>query len=192
VRIEGSRKFVRRIGGRDVTTELRLEDLSLSADISREASSVAGLMGLAGELMAYTVEQLTIMDAGYRGWRAATAKRVLDGDPKTAEWKVKLDIEADPKFIEWKNGIGQLEGDLEYLRAYMSSLQAKASMIRASIEQSKIGDYGAGLGIETGSRETSSDEEETPRIRRTPMRTPVGGGDRDDRVGRAMSKGKED
>jgi hypothetical protein len=192
VRIEGSRKFVRRIGGRDVTTELRLEDLSLSSDISREASSVAGLMGLAGELMAHTVEQLTLVDAGYRGWRAATAKKVLDADPKTAEWKVKLEIESDPKFIEWKNSIGQLEGDLEYLRAYMSSLQVKASMIRATIEQSKIGDYGAALGIETGSRETPSDEEETPRVRRTPMRAPAGGGDRDDRIGRAMSKGKED
>ena len=192
MRIEGSRKFIRRIGGRDVTTELRLEDLSLSSDVSREASSVAGLMGLAGELMAYTVEQLTITDAGYRGWRAATAKKVLDVDPKTAEWKVKLDIESDSKFIEWKNSVGQLEGDLEYLRAYMSSLQVKASMIRATIEQSKIGDYGAGLGIETGSRETSTDEEEIPRVRRTPMRAPAGGGDRDDRIGRAMSKGKED
>lgn len=122
----GDRRFVRRIDGREVETILRRSDLDLGADLQADAGAPSSMMGLVGELIAATIEDLGIVDSQYRAWRASKALAV--GADKVAEHKVKALIEADPMFREWKSEIARLEGDLEYLRSYFEGLRTKGMM----------------------------------------------------------------
>lgn len=166
--------------------------LRASADLLEDAAQVAAYMGTVGELVAEYTAQLELLDAKYRTWRAQATDRLLQTDPKMAEWKVNVGVNAQPNFLEFKTEAARLTGALEWLRSFHEALRIKASMVRARVEihragASYAGDVGADadtddhrqpLRVRGGMRETHVDpvEEREDRVRNA-MRTKARAGE---------------
>lgn len=62
------------------------------------------LVALREELLARAKKQaeLVRVKAEYRHWRATEGARLLDADPKMAQWKIDQAIEANPEFMAHK------------------------------------------------------------------------------------------
>jgi hypothetical protein len=150
------RIFLRKIGETNVATTLDTDDLRLGSDVIDEASRVAGVIGLVGELIAYTVQEAQIADAEYRHWRGRKSESFAG--EKLAEHRIKSRVDGDELFLICKTRMARLDGDLEFLQAYREALRTKASMIRAKIDFHKIN---AEAGPVLGSTEDRGSDRET-------------------------------
>lgn len=114
----------------------------LVGDISRDMDRVASVMAYWATVWAAAEQEKIKSDSAYRAWRATFARRILDGDPKLAEWKVKAAIEASPKFNAFKHALATAtrnvvlsRGQFESYRVKASVLQSRGAMLRAEGER---------------------------------------------------------
>jgi hypothetical protein len=152
-----ARTFIREIRDADdnvtqVEIVLSSDDLLIVRSLEEEASDVAAMMALAGDLIGEWTTGVEIADAKYRRWRAQQSETQAGAAEKApAEWKVKAAIEAHPEFDQHKVGIAQLTGELEFLRAYFAGLQVKSTQIRGLMDRDgaasrQIGKHGVPSG----------------------------------------------
>lgn len=133
------RVFRRRVAGQEVETRIEPEILALTGDHDRDAADVASWLGLVAELLAEATQALEDADVEYRHWRAVASRSVLLEDPKTAEWKVKTEVETHPRFPVVKAPLAKLEADIAFLRGYHDALIAKGQMIRVRVDLVRSG-----------------------------------------------------
>lgn len=140
--------------------EVNLQELLEIVDISDDMNKVAALMGRWGSLCAEAEAEKTVVDMHYRKWRADLTQKIMEAEPKLAEWKVKSKIEANPDFAKMKMAIAQTIKNFSTARYVYGSLLEKAHML-----QSK----GAMLRFELDS--TSMNAKSPPRVKKTDDRS---------------------
>lgn len=168
------RTFNYKVGGKTVEIVLDSKHLRPSEDLDSDAAEVANLFGQLAQAMAESTAQLDRTDAEYRRFRATETQAILEADPKAAEWKCKASIEASDAFLAFKMRMAEINGDIEFLRAYQEGLRTKAAMIKVRASMDSTGRAMAGSGSVFARGDRSRDDDE-PRGR---------GRDNDDRADR--------
>ena len=147
------REFIKTHGAIAVRVVVDPAWLRASHDLLEDAAQVAAYMGTVGELVAEYTAALELLDAKYRTWRAQATDRLLGTDPKMAEWKCNVGVNAQARFLEFKSEAARLTGDLEWLRSFHEALRTKASMVRARVEiQRAAGTYAEDVTGDTEER----------------------------------------
>lgn len=109
----------------DIASELEI------VDISTEMSQVAAKMSWWGNVWGAAEEEAERVDSHYRHWRAQMGQKIMGADPKTAEWKVKQEIEADPAFIKFKEAHAKALGNVTRVRGVFEAFKAKANQLQS-------------------------------------------------------------
>ena len=117
------------VDGENVLVDLEAE-LEI-VDISTEMSQVSAKMSWWGNVWGAAEEEAARVDAHYRHWRAQMGKRIMDADPKTAEWKVKQEIEADAAFIKFKEAHAKALGNVTRVRGVFEAFKAKSNQLQS-------------------------------------------------------------
>jgi len=118
-----------KIEGEEIVFD-RDKELSIR-DLSADQTRIAAQMSYWGQLQASAESEKIRADTYYRTWRAVNGKKVLDADPKLAEWKVKMELEAMPDFQKLKNGIAQATYNLVVCRTVFDSFRIKANQLQS-------------------------------------------------------------
>jgi hypothetical protein len=101
------------------------------ADLDLDMDNVASQMSYYGDLWSQAEEEAIQADAHYRAWRAEYGEKLLNSDPKLAEWKVKQKVEASPKFLAIKERLAKAKRNVTILRAHFDALNKKASILQS-------------------------------------------------------------
>ncbi len=116
------------------------EELTIN-DMGEDQQFVAARMAFWGSLAAAAEGEKIRTDAYYRTWRAKLGSTILKKDPKTAEWKVRQQIEADENFEKLKASIAAAQQNVsickntfESFKTKASQLQSKGAMMRAELD----------------------------------------------------------
>jgi hypothetical protein len=127
------------VAGEKIEGDLKA-DLTIH-DISSEMDNVANQHSWWGGVLAAARAEAEKLEAMYRQWRAKESLRVLERDPKLAEWKVKLKVEASPDFMRHKEAkalairnVSQLENIVESFRVKAEQLRSKGAHARFYME----------------------------------------------------------
>lgn len=118
-----------------------VDDVLEISDLDSDMSTVAAQMGYWASLNASAERERVQADSFYRQWRAESGKRLIEKDPKLAEWKVRQEIEAADAFKKLKNALAEAvrnttitRGIYEALRTKASMLQSRGAMMRAELD----------------------------------------------------------
>ena len=146
----GKRIFRRWVGDLMIDVEIdRVAILNLGDDLDTASGDVAANIGLVGELIGDYTRLFAQKDAEYRNWKAATYLRfkLVDGKAPSDEL-VKNQVDGEPEFVTRKAELGELEGDLEYLRGLHEALRAKTTLINARVNLRRGKEYGESGGVD--------------------------------------------
>lgn len=132
-----------KVDGKLVTLDFA-EDLGIF-DLNKEQKEIAGKMAYWGAVWGSAEGEKIKTEAQYRRWRAELTTRILEKDPKLAEWKVRSLIESDDKFLMYKEAISRAEEQVITCRSLFDSYKKKANQLqsqgafeRASFNATKI------------------------------------------------------
>jgi len=117
------------VNGHEVTldTDYDLQVGALSGDMDK----VAAQMGFWGSVWAAAVKERAEAEAHYRYWRAKASEEVLASEPKLAEWKVKLKVEADPRFVTYKQALALADRNVVLAKSAFDSFDKKANQLQS-------------------------------------------------------------
>lgn len=133
-----SRTFKKKLGGREVEITLNFADLHPDLDIDAEARSIPQTLAHLAELTEATIVEFREEDAKYRRWRGQRTERELAENGKLPEWRIENVVNADSDFLRRKTRLAELEGELEFLRAYTEAVRTQAFMIKSRIDVLKV------------------------------------------------------
>ncbi len=143
------------INGKPVDVDL--DDLLVITDVGNDMDMVAAQMSFWASLHAEAEAEKIKVDTYYRNWRAKVGQKLLETDPKLAEWKVRQLIESHRNFEALKEAISRAahnttvtRGIYESLRTKANMLQSKGAMMRAELDA-------------TGMSTPTSDKKRSPR-----------------------------
>jgi len=164
------RTFVRVAGGREIETTLDEADLELDVTSATPGirATLAADVGTVGGLLADVIEEEECVDAEYRQWRGREFTKILEEDPKLAEWKAKARMEAKDAFLEYKRAAAKLAADREFLVRYIKALEINADGINQSDWKDRVVGKAANAAraSSAGSAEEQDGAIETARERR--------------------------
>lgn len=110
-------------------------------NISEDQSKVAAQMAYWSSVWSAAEAEKIMVDASYRRWRAQTGRKIIEREPKIAEWKVKQKIEAHSMFMKMKQAISIAasnaiiaKGIFESFRIKANALQSKGAQARAELD----------------------------------------------------------
>lgn len=118
-----------KVNGEEVTLDVSV-DLFVG-DLSGDMDRVAAQMGFWGNVWAAAVQERDEAEAYYRQWRARMTEKILEGDPKLAEWKVRARVEADGTFLKLKHALALAEGNVIMAKATFESLDKKSNQLQS-------------------------------------------------------------
>ncbi|KKM17102.1 hypothetical protein LCGC14_1679150 [marine sediment metagenome] len=125
--VDGSSRL--KIYGEEVML-FRCELVVDESNVDDEMNRVAAQISFWGEMYAAAEQELAEADAHYRAWRAVFGEKLLDANPKLAEWKIKQAIEADPKFLGIKTGLALAQRNAIALRRHAGAWEKKANVLQ--------------------------------------------------------------
>ncbi len=127
------------VNGNEVVLNIDV-DLQIGA-LSGDMDKVAAQMGFWASVWAAAIRESDEADAHYRHWRGRMVSRILDSEPKLAEYKVNAQINAMPEFLKWKAGqaaaaehVVLAKGMFESLHMKSNQLQSKGAMSRSELD----------------------------------------------------------
>jgi hypothetical protein len=127
------------VAGEKIEGDLK-NDLTIH-DISSEMDEVAHQISWWGGVLAAARAEAEQLESTYRQWRAKQSLMFLERDPKLAEWKVKLKVEAHSDFMRHKNAkalavrnISQLENVVDAFKVKAEQLRSKGANMRFYME----------------------------------------------------------
>ena len=111
--------------------EINKQEVSISesdlyirdTNISKSASDIA----FWGEVQAAMKEYLNLIQGEYRNWMAKSIVKILETEPKLAEWKAKARVESVPGFIKYKKAIAEAQKQYDCSSAIYEAMLTKAS-----------------------------------------------------------------
>jgi len=141
--------------------QVDLEEILSIQDISRDMDQVASQMSYWGAVWAAADEESQRADAHYRKWRAETGQRILSANEKTAEWKVKQDIESDETFLKLKSSLAQAAHNVTLAKAIFEAFKIKANMLQSkgAMARAELDSTGMATKVEAPKRSSGEDEE---------------------------------
>lgn len=153
------------------TVEIDTEKEAAIHDVSSDMATVSARIAWFGELLAAAEEELVIVDAAYRNWRAKEYTAGLKKDPKIAEWKLKANVEASDAFTNWKEAIGKATYNVTALKNLIKALEEKSPNLRSK---------GARQRAELDATDMSTPSRETAERNKERLRGSGGGKDGED------------
>lgn len=100
-------------------------------DISADMTMVPAQVAYWGAVWAAAEEEKMLADAAYRQWRANLSNKILERDPRLAEWKVKSLVESDEKFVSLKAALAKAENNVFLARTRHESFKVKAATLQS-------------------------------------------------------------
>ena len=150
-----------------VKIEIDTDDLLIISDVNTDMSQVSAQMAYYSSIHAAAEEERVQMDTVYRKWRAHTGLKILEKDPKAAEWKVRQMVEAEPQFEKLKYALARAvhnttltRGIYESLKIKAQMLQSKGAMLRAELDSTGM------TTPEKSSKRTADKETSDERLRK--------------------------
>lgn len=141
------KKYTFKVDDREVS--VTDQDLVIkNTDVSKSASDIAYW----GEVVAALKRFLNLHLAEYRNWRAKSIDKILETDPKLAEWKTKVKIESTSGFMKYKKAIAEAQEQYDTASGIF-----EAMVTRASSKQSLLKVSGAQAPYVGGIDTTDSD-----------------------------------
>jgi len=101
------------------------------AGLEQELRDLPQVIGYIGRLHAEAKANIERVDKARRQFRAREAQKILKGNPKAAEWRVKADIEASAKWGSLKEELARAVRDEATLYSLYFSLQKKADLLQS-------------------------------------------------------------
>lgn len=111
--------------------EIDFEEESSITDIDKDMQEVSSQIGYYGAILAEAKAEELRLEAEYRKWRAGVSKDILSKDSKTAEWKVRAEIESRPKFESFKKAKAQIVLNVTSLESLIMALREKSTNLRS-------------------------------------------------------------
>ena len=122
------------VDGKEVSISSK-DLLVTDTDVTRSSSDIA----FWGQVVAALRNKLSVSEAEYRQWSAKCYSKILDVDPKLAEWKVKARVESLSGFIEHKKAIAGHQKSYDTSKSVFDAIVQKASskqsMLKAKISE---------------------------------------------------------
>lgn len=132
-----------KVNGEKIVADLA--ELMEITDVSRDMDRIAALMSYWGSVWAAAEAEKISVDSYYRQWRARYGMKIVEKEPKQAEWKVRQQLEASDDFEKIKKGISLAaqnvttsKGIYEALRIKANMLQSKGAMMRAELDATSM------------------------------------------------------
>lgn len=116
------KKYTFKVDKKEVSVtdqELAIRD----TDVSKSASDIAYW----GEVVAALKKLLNLLLAEYRNWRAKAVVKILETDPKLAEWKCKANIESTSGFMKYKKATAEAQEQYDRASGIFEAMVTKAS-----------------------------------------------------------------
>lgn len=132
------------------------EELLTITNISADMDKVAAQMSFWASLHAEAEVEKIKVDTYYRNWRAKAGQRLLESDPKLAEWKVRQAIESQNKFGVLKEAIAKASHNTTVTRGIYESLRTKANMLQSKGAMMRAELDATGMSTPTSAKSTSS------------------------------------
>lgn len=142
-----------------VVTDLTIDEIGEDLDM------VAAQMGYWSNVWAEAQEILDAADASYRSWRGNMGMKILEDEPKLAEWKVKDLVDASPQFLEHKAKIARAQKHVNICRGLFDAFAKKANVLqsRGANEREQLARTGAYV---KGDPETRHQDNEARQVER--------------------------
>ena len=138
----GKKEFV--VDGKTVVFDID-KDFNVD-DIDEGMRRVAAEIAWASSVYAAAKHEDKMVTAFYRSMKAKRAATALLDDPKMAQWKITVSVEASDEFLEYKakqaeagRNVDELYGIVESLKVKASILQSRGAMSRAAFEATDMG-----------------------------------------------------
>ncbi len=123
----GKQEFI--VDGKPVVFDLDKD--FLIDDIDEGMRTTPSMLAYAGVLYAAAKEEEELISGAYRSWKAKRIAEALLDDPKTAQWKIIVAIEASDEFHEVKRRQAKAVFNVEALRWIVESYRVKASQLQS-------------------------------------------------------------
>jgi hypothetical protein len=87
---------------------------------------ISALIARWGYILAAWQHEHAVKDAAYRTWKAKQKKAMLDADPKVAEWKATVEVEAKTDWANFKDSLATAEQNVSLCWAVLEALRVRA------------------------------------------------------------------
>ena len=111
--------------------EIDLEDEFYIDDLDNSMNTIASKIAFWGSVLASAEEEKVRVDAYYRRWRAQHGEKLLESDPKLAEWKVKQKTDSMEQFLVLKEGIAKSTKNALLAKAFFEAFCRKSNMLQS-------------------------------------------------------------
>lgn len=100
-------------------------------DIDEAQRTAAQLMAFWASVYGSAEGEKEAADAFYREWRAKATNKILEADPKLAEWKVKAKIEAHKDFRSLKTTLAKAAENVLVARGMFEACSKRANLAQS-------------------------------------------------------------